>query len=240
MLLTGRPSLKSLPDTIVLATIVMTLLFATLYIAYFLVRPPLLLVRGAKAYAASVKPADIGSQYVEGFSRLFIERYASWNVYNFRANRNRALGMIEAELGRAVAYESQQTEQLVSILQNARQVRILDVEVEAAGDAYWNAVVTYRESNFDGGVHRSDVDKRMDLVVRHITPTEAAPYCLEVVTFAERSSDPSAPAGTPAPAPKPEAAVEPARPAPAVDVDALLDRVKPVLPSPAPSTGTSP
>ena len=187
MLLTARPSLHSMPETITLTTIAIALLFALCYLLYFVIRAPLVLVVGARSYIPAAQPAVINEVYVDGFSRLFVTHYASWNVYNFRANRNRALRMIASDLGATVALESQGTERLVGILQNARQIHIGYLTMNQLSPTLWSVLVYYHQINFDGGIERDHLTRAITLMTRVITPTPDVPYCLEVVTLTERA-----------------------------------------------------
>jgi len=197
MLLTSHPSLRTLPEIVVVTTLAIALGLAIASVVFFLGRSPLLLVRGARGYAEQVAPAAIDRAYVDGFCRLFVERYASWNVYNFRANRNLALRMVEADFGQAVVSESQQTEQLVGMLQNARQVRIDTLAIdERDATGAWHVQVQYGVTDFDGGVQRAPTTRRMDLVLQVIAPSTSIPFCLEILTFTERTIDTIATAST--------------------------------------------
>jgi hypothetical protein len=236
MLLTSRPSLRTMPESIILTTVIIALLFAAGYIAFFLGRPPFLLVRGVKTYIPQAKPAIINESYVDGFSRLFVDRYASWNVYNFRSNRNRALKMIASDLGSAVAYESQMTERLVGMLQNARQIRIDQVIIAPIGNQRWSVGVILQQTDFDGGVGRGQVFRRIDLLVQSITPSLEVPYCLEVVTFTERLLTPDEIAALPPPRPTPNQSLPSSTPGD----DWTQPTTTVALPLPPTPTGTTP
>jgi hypothetical protein len=203
MILMNYASLGRMPAFIIVASLGAAVCMYLAGVAYT-IRPPLAVVDGANRYLPAVRPLDVPNEYVERFATLFIEKYASWNIYSYQLNRNVALRMLSIPLANTVLAETQQTDYLVRVFQASATVVPISLDVTRLGDDRWVVKAAYQQQMFDAGVPRVPDRKQMTMVLRRISPDFSNPFCLEIETLDDRRLSPEEVAAIESPQPTPQ------------------------------------
>ncbi|MCX8013012.1 MAG: hypothetical protein N3A02_01820 [Rectinema sp.] len=186
MIFLERDSIGSLP-LLVLASalgICILLLSATLWLIH---EKPTIFAREYQNIHLNVQPGEPSEQYISSFARLYFERFVIWNRYTFRSNRQMIMMLSAKDLGEVIALETQQTQYVVSLLQRSQRARILDCRLLRSGKSFWVVQYDYQLMKYDGSVARPPEEKRMEIVLRLVTPTPEYPYGCEVIALSDRS-----------------------------------------------------
>jgi hypothetical protein len=189
MILMNYASLGRMPAIIIVASLSGAVFMYLMGVAYT-IRPPLAVVDGANRYLPAIKPLDVPNEYVERFATLFIEKYASWNIYNYQLNRNVALRMLSIPLANTVLRETEQTDYLVRVFQASATVVPISLDVTRQDEDHWVVKAAYQQTMFDAGVPRVPDRKQMTMMLRRISPDFSNPFCLEIENLDDRRLSP--------------------------------------------------
>jgi hypothetical protein len=180
MLLRRHASLGRLPAAVALAFLGATAVALGITIMMVGVRTPVLLVPDAEG-VSRLSPARADGAYQRAFANAFLQNWETWNATSCAPRRAIAVAMLAPALRGACAADTASALQQCLLQSQDLVVDALQVAPSASAPSVTEVSFQGELTQYFGGVGGYPDRWAGRLWLRAITPSAAAPWCLEVL-----------------------------------------------------------